>query len=199
MEMTNYQYSVVTALFILIMGILLGGVLSYSEPKVVQAAQTQYSASVVNQTYSGVQQQVNQEIIPVWVGIALFLVVFVFNNLIIVTMLTFLPRYFDNWLGVVINSYILFSTGFIPAAIFVRVMNTVGIGLTLAAFVPHGIFEFSAVVIAGGIGFYYLMSDKSIEIKNWVKQKYIRYVVPLIIIAAAMEVFITPLIEHMLI
>lgn len=197
-EISDYKYAIITAFFILMMGCVLGGLLSVVEPKVITAAQTQYSSSVVNQSYTEVKEQVKQENIPVYVGILLFILVFIFNNIIIVTLLTFLPQYFDNWLGVVINSYVLFSTGFIPGSIFMRVCQTGGVGLALAAFVPHGVFEFAAVVIAGAVGFYYLMSDKSDGVKKWSKQKYIRYVVPLIIIAAAVEVFITPLVEYII-
>jgi uncharacterized membrane protein SpoIIM required for sporulation len=190
---TDLQYSLFCAFFILMLGAALGGVFGYGSPEITKAAEIQYSNSVVNQTYVGVKEQVKHDIIPIWVGIGLLLAVFIINNLAVATLIMFLPYYFKDWVGVLTTSYLLFSTGFIPGILFSRTINVLGSVKTLAAFVPHGIFEFSAIVIAGGCAYYYLGSGARDELKPYIKRLYMRYVVPLILISALIELFITPI------
>jgi uncharacterized membrane protein SpoIIM required for sporulation len=178
------------------LGAALGGVIGYASPEMTKAAETQYSNSVVNQTYTGVKEQVKQDIIPIWIGVGLLLAVFIINNLAVATLILFLPYYFKNWLGVVTTSYLLFITGFIPGVLFSRTIGVFGSLKTIAAFVPHGIFEFAAIVIAGGLAYHYLGSGARDELKPYIMRLYLRYVIPLILIAAMVELFITPIFIH---
>lgn len=194
----DYQYAIFTAFFILMMGCALGAVVAFEQPKMMESAQHIYGQSIVNTTYSNVEAQVIQETLPIWVGVGLFVIILLLNNLFIATLVVFLPRYIDGWLGILSVSYLLFSLGFIPGMLFTRVASAIGVSYGVVAFVPHGVFEFAGVIVAGGLGYYYLMKndkeDKS-ELKKKLNNTYLHVVVPLIILASMIEVFITPFVE----
>ena len=197
----DYQYAIFTAFFILMMGCALGSVVAFEQPKMMENAQHIYGQSIVNTTYSNVEAQVIQETLPIWVGVGLFVIILLLNNLFIATLVVFLPRYIDGWLGILSVSYLLFSLGFIPGMLFTRVASAIGVSYSIVAFVPHGVFEFAGVIVAGGLGYYYLMKndkeDKS-ELKKKLNNTYLHVVVPLIILASVVEVFITPFVEAMI-
>jgi uncharacterized membrane protein SpoIIM required for sporulation len=184
----DYQYAMFTAFFILIIGCALGAVVAFEQPKMMESAQHIYGQSIVNTTYSHVEEQVIQETLPIWVGVGLFVIILLLNNLFLATLVVFLPRYIDGWLGVLSVSYLLFSLGF-------------GISYSIVAFVPHGVFEFAGVIIAGGLGYYYLMkynTEDKTELKKKLNKTYLHVVVPLILLASMIEVFITPFVEAMI-
>jgi uncharacterized membrane protein SpoIIM required for sporulation len=175
----------------------MGAIFSAGSPEFASATQAQYGKSVVNQTYSEVKEQISHENIPLVVGIGLFLVIFIINNLFFVTLIVFLPYYFNNYVGVISTSYLLFISGFIPGAIFARVIGVLGTSKTIIAFIPHGVFEFTAVIIAGYLAYYYLLNGAQDKSKPYMTRVYLKIVVPLILTAAAMEVFITPILIYL--
>jgi uncharacterized membrane protein SpoIIM required for sporulation len=193
---TDLQYALFCAFFVLMLGATLGALMGASSPEVTQAAQTQYSQSVVNQTYTKVEEKIEHKEVSLWMGVGLLMSVFVINNLAVATLIMFLPYYFKNWIGTLTTSYLLFITGLIPGVIFAQVAEIRG-AAALSAFVPHGIFEFAAIVIAGGAAYYYLFTGARDERKPYIKSVYLKYVVPLIIIAALVELFITPVVMYM--
>jgi uncharacterized membrane protein SpoIIM required for sporulation len=197
----DYQYAMFTAFFILIIGCALGAVVAFEQPKMMESAQHIYGQSIVNNTYSHVEEQVIHETLPIWVGVGLFVIILLLNNLFLATLVVFLPRYIDGWLGVLSVSYLLFSLGFIPGMLFTRVASAIGISYSIVAFVPHGVFEFAGVIIAGGLGYYYLMkynTEDKTELKKKLNKTYLHVVVPLILLASMIEVFITPFVEAMI-
>jgi uncharacterized membrane protein SpoIIM required for sporulation len=201
MEITlsDYQFAIVTAFFLMMMGCAMGGIVAFEQPKLMESAHQVYGQSVVNTTYSSVETQVEQNLIPAWLGIGLFVIILLLNNLFLATVVVFLPRYVDGWLGYLSVSYLLVSLGFIPGMLFTRVASSLGAGYAIAAFVPHGVFEFAGVIIGGGLGYYYLMKKNTPhekELKKFVNQTYVKYIVPLILIASAVEVAITPMVMY---
>jgi len=203
MEITlnDYQFSIVTAFFILMVSCTIGAIVACEQPKMMDSAQQLYGQSIVNTTYTAVETQVEQNVLPIWVGVGLFVIVLLINNLFLASVVVFLPRYVDGWLGVASVSYLLASLGFIPGMLFARVASSIGVGYAVAAFVPHGIFEFSGLILAGGLGYYYLMkkgSETTSELKKRLNNTYLHVVIPLILLASMVEVFITPFVEALI-
>lgn len=199
--LSDYQFAIVTAFFIMMLSCSIAGIVAFNQPKFIESATNMYSKSVVNTTYSSVSEQVKQNIIPAWIGVCLFIIVILLNNLFIATIIVFIPRYVGGWLGYFSITYLLASVSFIPGMLFARVAIMVGTGYAIAAFLPHGIFEFAGVSIGGGIGYYYLMKkgiNPELELKQFVKSSYVKYVVPLILIASIIEVTVTPVIMYIM-
>lgn len=78
-----------------------------------------------------------------------------------------------------------------------------GVVFVVAALLPHGIIELPMVLVSVGIGFrlghavYLLLKGMRIDIMQELKQGmwfYVRWVVPLLLVAAVIESYVTPLV-----
>lgn len=96
---------------------------------------------------------------------------------------------------------VLASNGLVIGGIVEVVRQEKGTGFILASILPHGILEIPAFLISAGLGFLLaealtreLLHDEGDAASEALDQGrlFIRYVVPFLIVAAAVEAFITP-------
>ena len=80
-----------------------------------------------------------------------------------------------------------------------------GIAFVLAALLPHGIIEIPMILLSSGIGLklghtmYLSLKGEKTDLKNELKQGvgfFMRWVVPLLFLAAVIETFVTPLVVN---
>jgi stage II sporulation protein M len=99
-----------------------------------------------------------------------------------------------------LTAFIILSNGVIIGAVMELVRQQQGIWYIAAAILPHGVFEISAFVISGTLGFL-LARDLWLEVTGTgdAAQKalawgriFLLYVIPLVAVAAMTEAFITP-------
>jgi stage II sporulation protein M len=100
----------------------------------------------------------------------------------------------------VLSLFILSTNGLIIGSIVELVREERGISFVLAAIVPHGIFEIPSFILSGALGFLLAKSlydewrgtsDAAREAAHY-GIKFVMYVVPLVLLAAFVEAFITP-------
>ena len=131
---------------------------------------------------------------------------------------------FDICLKLFINNFeaciLLFLGGasFGILTIFIMSLNGIVIGAIMevihkdhswlfigAALIPHGIFEIPAFIISGALGIllaqsliseWYGNGDTAAEARN-LARIFVLYVLPLVVLAACVEAFITPVIIHL--
>jgi stage II sporulation protein M len=96
--------------------------------------------------------------------------------------------------------FIILSNGVIIGAVMELVRQQQGILYVAAAILPHGVFEISAFVISGTLGFL-LARDLWLETKGTgdaakealaLGRTFLLFVIPLVAVAAITEAFITP-------
>ena len=99
-----------------------------------------------------------------------------------------------------VTGFILLSNGVLIGSIVELVRQQQGIVFVLAAIVPHGIFEIPSFLLSGTLGFLLARSlldewhgqgDAALSARRY-GGLFLRYVVPLVAIAAIIEAFITP-------
>ena len=99
-----------------------------------------------------------------------------------------------------LTGFILLSNGLLIGSIIELVREQQGIVFVLAAIVPHGIFEIPSFLLSGMCGFLLARSlldewhgrgDAALSARRY-GGLFLRYVVPLVAIAAIIEAFITP-------
>lgn len=97
----------------------------------------------------------------------------------------------------------MFANGFILGMVLKVVGEEVGITTIAAALLPHGIFEIPAVIIASGYGIWlgfmiikkFATNNHEIKVSGlyeYVLRKFVLVIVPILIIAALIEVFVSP-------
>ncbi|MDD1718868.1 MAG: stage II sporulation protein M [Methanoregulaceae archaeon] len=100
----------------------------------------------------------------------------------------------------VLTAFIISSNGVIIGAVIEIVREREGILYVAAGVVPHGVFEIPSFIISGGLGFLLAgalwrewngAGDAAAEASG-LGRTFLRFVVPLVTIAAFIEAFITP-------
>lgn len=108
-----------------------------------------------------------------------------------------------HWFGSII---VTLSSATQIGAIMAYIAERVGVKLMFIAIMPHGILEFSAIFMCVGIGLmlgYHIMKQKCID-PNYTGSKLVNiclrifamYIIPLYLVAAIVEAYITPIIIH---
>ena len=96
--------------------------------------------------------------------------------------------------------FILSTNGLIIGSIIEAVREKQGIELILAAIVPHGIFEIPSFILSGALGFllakalhdeWHGIGDASSSAAQY-GRIFVVFILPLILLAAVVEAFITP-------
>lgn len=128
----------------------------------------------------------------------IFLMLFIFINN---SVKSFLAIVLGTLFGIAPALFLLFN-GFIIGSLVLELMNVKGLGFILAALLPHGVIELPAVVLSSSIGLrvgYELV--RSVRGRGTVKaelQRGVRFFVtrifPFFLLAAVIEVFVTPFI-----
>ena len=99
-----------------------------------------------------------------------------------------------------VTLFILSTNGIIIGSIVEVVREKQGAGLILAAIVPHGIFEIPSFIFAGALGFllakalhdeWHGMGDAAVSAARY-GRFFVIVILPLILLAAVVEAFITP-------
>jgi stage II sporulation protein M len=103
--------------------------------------------------------------------------------------------------------FVIASNGFVIGGIIETVRGEKGIGFLLAGLLPHGVVEIPAVLVSAGLGFLLAEAlgrellrgegDTAGEALGY-GRLFVRYVVPFVALAAAVEAFITPQIIQLL-
>ncbi len=100
----------------------------------------------------------------------------------------------------------LFFNGFLIGAVTLLIYERIGGALLLATLIPHGIVELPAVLVGSAIGFLLgrralqAMRNKDIALIPHIKRAvlfFVQVLAPLFVLAAILEVYITPAIAHM--
>jgi stage II sporulation protein M len=100
----------------------------------------------------------------------------------------------------VVSLFILSTNGLIIGSIIELVREERGIVFVIAAILPHGIFEIPSFILSGALGFLLAKSlynewtensDAAVEAAHH-GLNFVMYVIPLVILAAFVEAFITP-------
>jgi stage II sporulation protein M len=105
----------------------------------------------------------------------------------------------------ILTIFILSLNGILIGSIMEIVHQDHSVVFVAAAILPHGIFEIPAFILSGALGIllaqsligeWYHGGDASGEAGGFARL-FINYVVPLVVIAAFVEAFITPIIIHL--
>jgi stage II sporulation protein M len=100
----------------------------------------------------------------------------------------------------VVSLFILSTNGLIIGSIMELVREEKGMVFVLAAILPHGIFEIPSFILSGALGFMLAKSlydewsgngDAAVEAAHH-GLNFVMYVIPLVLLAAFVEAFITP-------
>lgn len=95
----------------------------------------------------------------------------------------------------------LMSNGLVSGLVFHQAAAQRGLGYALAGLLPHGIIELPALFLAAALGL-----ELAVEVMRWLRHRpsrvrhrlgralslYFNWIVPALVVAAAVEVFITP-------
>ncbi len=101
---------------------------------------------------------------------------------------------------------ILVSNGYVIGGIAEVMLRGYDVSLFAASIVPHGIFEIAALLMSSALGLqmaHALFSDalamrNAGEVCVWYGTRFLCVVVPLLIVAALMEAFVTPIAAEMM-
>jgi len=100
----------------------------------------------------------------------------------------------------VLSLFILSTNGLIIGSIVELMREERGMSFILAAIVPHGVFEIPSFILSGALGFLLAKSlydewngtgDAAVAAAH-LGRKFMMYVIPLVLLAAFVEAFITP-------
>jgi len=105
----------------------------------------------------------------------------------------------------ILTLFVLSLNGILIGSIMEIVHQDHSVVFVAAAILPHGIFEIPAFILSGSLGIllaqaliaeWYHAGDAAGEARRFARL-FILYVVPLVVIAAFVEAFITPIIIHL--
>jgi stage II sporulation protein M len=105
----------------------------------------------------------------------------------------------------ILTIFIMSLNGIVIGAIMELVSKDHSALFVAAAIVPHGIFEIPAFILSGALGIllaqsliaeWYGNGDAAADARGY-GQLFILYVMPLVVIAACVEAFITPVVIHL--
>jgi stage II sporulation protein M len=105
----------------------------------------------------------------------------------------------------ILTIFIMSLNGIVIGAVMEIVHQTHSVLFVAAAIVPHGIFEIPAFIISGALGIllaqsliaeWYGSGDTAADAAKFFKT-FVMYVLPLVVTAALVESFITPVIIHL--
>jgi stage II sporulation protein M len=131
--------------------------------------------------------------------VLIFVVIFI-NNAV----KSFISMIMGLAFGVVPILFVVMN-GFIIGAVSAVVSKKVGLLKVLLMLIPHGILEIPAVLIACscglklGVAVLNRVRGRSVNIKLEIKRSvevYLRYVVPMLLVAAFIETYVTPLVSR---
>ena len=132
-----------------------------------------------------------------------FLFIFIFLN-------NFVKSLFAAILGIafgLVPFYFITINGFIVGLAVNLKAEEVGLVKTLAYLVPHGLLEIPAILLASSYGLWLgallvkKLLKKDVSLKNGIKYVFInciRIVLPILLIAALVEVYLTPILASLL-
>ena len=132
---------------------------------------------------------------PVDICLRLFL-----NNIEACTLLFFGGASFG-----ILTIFILSLNGIVIGSVMEIIHTDHSWAFIIAALLPHGIFEIPAFIISGALGIllaqsliseWYGGADTSVEAQK-LARVFLLYVIPLVVTAAGVEAFITPVIIHL--
>jgi uncharacterized membrane protein SpoIIM required for sporulation len=190
----NDRLAIFTAVFLILVGIVMGLVVADADTSMIGAARSQYDRSVVNVAYTTVEAGVQAHDIPIWIALAAYIGVILVNNLLVMGLAAYAYRFLALPTAVLMSSYLLVASGFIPAIIGMQVATKYGALLALAAIAPHGCVEMIGLATAGALGLLAATHGSSDAVNAAVSTRFHRAVIPLIVVAAVVEIIITPVI-----
>lgn len=105
----------------------------------------------------------------------------------------------------ILTIFIMSLNGILIGSIMEIVHNDHTVIFVAAAILPHGIFEIPAFILSGSLGILLAQSliaewyhgGDTAENAKWFTRLFTVYVIPLVVIAAFVEAFITPIIIHL--
>ena len=105
----------------------------------------------------------------------------------------------------ILTIFIMSLNGILIGSIMEIVHNDHTVIFVAAAILPHGIFEIPAFILSGSLGILLAQSliaewyhgEDTAENAKWFTRLFTVYVIPLVVIAAFVEAFITPIIIHL--
>lgn len=125
----------------------------------------------------------------------LFLLIF-FNNAIKALLTIYLGLFFGIY-----PLYFIFINGELIGLVYALSMANIGVAAALAGLLPHGVFELTAILISAGYGFW--LGTKTFNSVVYHKplrpvlgaafRTYYSLILPLLLIAALIEAFLTPI------
>ncbi len=152
------------------------------------------------QLLAGLRDQVAGEVLSDVPGV-LFLKIFL-NNLV-----ACLALFLGGATFGVVSLLVIASNGLVLGGIFETIRSEKGIGFLLAGTLPHGVLEIPAVLVSAGLGLLLADAlgrellrgegDAAAEALGY-GRLFVRYVIPFVVLAAAVEAFITPQIIQLL-
>jgi stage II sporulation protein M len=128
-------------------------------------------------------------------SLSLFFFIF-FNNAFKALLTIFLGIFFGIY-----PLYFIFVNGELIGLVYALSAGNIGAAGALAGLLPHGIFELTAILIAGGYGFWLgTRTFRSIVYHESLRpaigaafRAYYRTILPLLLVAAVIEAYLTPI------
>jgi stage II sporulation protein M len=124
---------------------------------------------------------------PLW----LMLIIFFKNSLAVVLCIALAKR----TRGISISLLLGMNGLIIGSVLTMWYLTDMSLAVIFAGVMPHGIFEFTAVFLGSAYGLKLLLTKESVlnKYKSLIKNKVIKILLPMLFLAACMEVYITPM------
>lgn len=146
--------------FAILLGLALGVVFEYSEPAMMESAQSRFDASGVNLATTATRGILEGQVGGPIMAPAFFVVLLLVNNLAVAGLIAFNSRFLNPIQSIIITSGALFSNGFITGTLLVREVLAVGFTKVMPIIGPYWGLEMVAYIIAGAIGYYAIMHGR---------------------------------------
>jgi stage II sporulation protein M len=123
---------------------------------------------------------------PFW----LMLIIFLKNSLAVVLCICLARR----TRGISISLLLGLNGLIIGSVLTMWYLTDLSLTMIIVGIMPHGIFEFTAVFLGSAYGLKLLLTRESVlkKYNNLIKNKIIRILIPLLLVAACIEAYITP-------
>lgn len=118
---------------------------------------------------------------PVWMMLAIWA-----KNMVVALLLLLIGGYLGG-----VASYVVIGFNAALVGILVKILHVSGdsFGYLLAGLLPHGVIELPAIFLAGAVAIWAVRCRMSL---GWRLTRGLRWVAPLLLVAAAVETFVTP-------